>query len=304
MFPSYLELNKNIFKQRIKEAWIKLKKCDLCPRNCGVNRLKGEIGFCCTSKDVYVSSYNVHMGEEPPLVGIYGSGTIFFTHCNLRCKYCQNYPISQLGNGKKTSILELAEMMLYLQNKKCHNINFVTPSHVIPQILAAVFIAIKKGMKIPLVYNSSGYDSVSTLKLLDGVIDIYMPDAKYGDNKNAEKYSSCQDYPEYNKLALKEMYKQVGNLKIDKNGIAKKGLLIRHLVLPHNIANSEKVLTFIANEISLNTYLSVMSQYFPAYKAPEISLLNRKIKEEEYNEVIDLLEKLKFKRGWIQPKYV
>lgn len=301
IFPSYLKLyEKGILEEREEKLYEKLKKCNLCPRNCQVNRLKDEKGFCCVGKDVYISSYNVHMGEEPPLSGTYGSGTIFFTHCNLKCVFCQNYPISQLGQGKKVSIYKLAEIMLYLQNKKCHNINFVTPTHVISQILSALILAIKQGLRIPLVYNTGGYETLPTLKLLEGIIDIYLPDIKYGTNQMAKKYSGVHNYCQYNQLALKEMYCQVGNLVLDSSGIAKKGLIIRHLVLPNNIASSYKVFTFIAKELSCNIYLSLMSQYFPAYKAYTFKSLNRKITSSEYNKVLFFLKKLNINHGWFQ----
>lgn len=297
---SYLNLSENEFSTRVKQLNSLLESCELCPRKCKVNRLKNELGFCRTGKNSLVSSQNMHFGEEPPISGLDGSGTIFFTHCNLQCVFCQNYPISQLGNGNEITIDKLAEIMLWLQKCGAHNINLVTPSHVIPQFVEAVYLASRKGLNIPLVYNSSGYDSVDTLKYLDGIVDIYMPDAKYWDDKNADKYSSAISYREFNSAALKEMYRQVGNLALNKDGIAVKGLLIRHLVLPNNIAGSEEILKFVAKEISPDTYMSIMAQYHPANKSDKIPELSRRVTQEEYDKVLDLAEKLCLVNGWHQ----
>lgn len=274
-------------KDKIKAAYKLMESCRLCPRECGVNRLKGEKGFCKAGFLPMVSSFHAHFGEEPPISGHNGSGAIFFTHCSLKCIFCQNHPISQLGKGEEISIDTLAGMMLELQDKGCHNINFVTPTHYIPQILEAVFIARKKGLSIPLVYNCGGYESLEALYILDGVIDIYMPDMKYADNEAAKKYSSAPDYFEVSKKAVKEMHRQVGDLKIDK-GIAKKGLLIRHLVLPDNLAGSESVFDFINKELSSGTYVNIMAQYYPchlAFKFPEIS---RRITRREYMDALTI----------------
>ncbi len=299
--PLYLRLYQNSeFKQRIKSVYLKLERCTLCPRKCGVNRLKNERGICKVGFFPVVSSFNVHFGEEPPISGSLGSGTIFFTHCNLRCVYCQNYPISQLGYGEEVSFEKLAEMMLDLQNKKCHNINFVTPTHVIGQILIALEIAIEKGLNIPLVYNSSGYDSVDTLRLLENIIDIYMPDTKYSNDNKAVKYSNAPDYWNINRKALLEMYRQVGELKLDINGVAQRGLLIRHLVLPENISESAKILNFIAHKISKNTYMSIMAQYHPAYKSYEYPELLHRITLREYKSVLEIADKLGLEQGWRQ----
>lgn len=286
-----------------------LESCTICPRNCKVNRLKNELGFCKIGKNPKVSSYNLHFGEEPPVSGYNGSGTIFFTGCNLKCVFCQNYPISQLNHGNEISIKKLAEIMIYLQKQNAHNINFVTPTHVIPQILEGLVTAKKDGLKIPIVYNSGGYEKVDTLKLLNGIVDIYMPDAKYSDNKMAEKYSNAPDYWEYNKQVLKEMHRQVGELQV-KNGIATKGLLIRHLVLPENIAGSEKVFKFISEEISKKTYMSIMAQYHPAAfneprlrranHADDFDELTRKITEKEYNAALKSADDYGLTRGWRQ----
>ena len=277
-----------------------MSECKLCPRECGVNRLKGEKGFCKSSAGVMVSSFNPHFGEEPPISGYKGSGTIFFTNCNLGCLFCQNYPISHLGNGNRISKNELSKMMLILQKKGCHNINFVTPTHFIPQILSALCLAIEENLHIPLVYNCGGYELVQTLRLLEGVIDIYMPDIKYGGKREGKKYSSASDYFEIAKKAVKEMYRQVGNLKLNKDGVAQRGLLVRHLVLPNRLAGTRNVFSFLAKEISPNTYVSIMSQYFPAYRAQEFEELNRRITPEEYKEALDIAKELGLQRGWQQ----
>lgn len=279
---------------------MRLNPCCLCPHKCGVNRLAGEKGKCRSTKDLYVSSYNLHFGEEPSISGFSGSGAIFFTNCSLACVFCQNYPISQLGNGNKSSIDELAEIMLKLQSQGAHNINFVTPTHFVPQIVDAVDKARNKGLKVPLVYNCGGYEEIETLRLLDGIIDIYMPDAKYSDNEMAEKYSGAPDYREVNKRALKEMHRQVGDLVIDEKGIAIRGLLVRHLILPENISGSKQVLEFIANELSKNTYVSLMAQFHPAHKAEKFPKISRRISDCEYQEVLDIFEKLGLEKGWKQ----
>lgn len=287
MLPLYLEkLNPNELQQRADVLKKMLEECRLCPNECAVNRIEGETGNCNSTDEVIISSYGPHFGEEPELVGLYGSGTIFFTNCNLSCLYCQNYDISQLGIGKKISVEELSDIMISLQRRGCHNINLVTPTHFVPQIVQALIIAIEKGLEIPLVHNCGGYESVETLKLLENIIDIYMPDIKYSDNEVASRLSGIKNYWNVVKAAVKEMHGQVGDLHIDRKGIAKRGLLIRHLVLPDNLAGSEKVLDFVADEISKNTYINVMDQYHPAYKANEYSELNRRIKSDEYQKVL------------------
>jgi len=249
---------------------------------------------------VIISSYNAHFGEEPPLVGNFGSGTIFFTNCNLKCVYCQNYPISQLGNGNKFTLQELAKIMLALQKGKCHNINLVTPTHFVPQILKSLKLAIKMGLCIPIVYNTSGYDSVNTLKLLDGVVDIYLPDARYSDNEIARKYSSALNYFEIMKRALNEMHRQVGDLVTDKIGVARSGLIVRHLVLPEGLSGTKKIMGFIAREISPHTYISLMAQYFPAYQAGRFPPLSRRIDKEEYREALQAFKEEGLENGWFQ----
>jgi putative pyruvate formate lyase activating enzyme len=256
-----------------------------------VNRLAGEIGKCQTTTKVLISSYGPHFGEESPLVGTFGSGTIFFGYCNLNCIFCQNYSISQLGEGTLSDTEELAMMMLSLQTKGCHNINLVSPTHVVPQIVNSLQIAVKNGLHLPLVYNTGGYDSAETLKLLDGIIDIYMPDMKYSDEQTAEKFSGIKSYPTINKTAILEMHRQVGDLKIDEAGVARHGLLIRHLVLPNNLAGTEEILHFIANEISTDTYLNIMNQYKPYYKAASFPLLNRPASRPEFLRAVDLAKR-------------
>lgn len=285
---------------RINKLYAMTNPCHLCPHKCGVDRSSSQYGKCRTGRDISVSSYNLHYGEEPPISGYSGSGTIFFTNCNLSCVFCQNYPISQLGNGNKVSIKELAGIMIELQQKKAHNINFVTPSHVVPAIVEAVYEAKNLGLNIPLVYNCGGYESIETLAMLDGIIDIYMPDAKYSDPALAKTYSGASNYWEVNKAALAEMHRQVGNLCISSDGIASRGLLIRHLVLPNDISGSREVLDFIAKEISKDTYISMMSQYHPANHSGQMPELSRKITHKEYREVIKFAKMLGLDNGWQQ----
>ena len=286
---AYLELyHSNELKKRIEAAKSLLQSCSVCPRHCSVNRLSGEIGKCRTSRQAIVSSYGPHFGEEAPLVGKHGSGTIFFTNCNLSCLFCQNYSISQLGEGEKVSKEELAYMMLSLQNRGCHNINLVSPTHVVPQIMEALGVAVESGLHLSLVYNSGGYDSVETLRILDGIVDIYMPDMKYSDEETAKELSGIEHYPSINKAAVKEMYRQVGDLQISEDGIAQRGLLVRHLVLPNGLAGTEEIVNFIANEISLNTYVNIMAQYHPCYKVFQIPSLARRISPAEFQEALEL----------------
>ena len=265
-----------------------MEECRLCPRHCGVNRLAGESGECRITSRVVISSYGPHFGEEALLVGRHGSGTIFFTYCNLQCVFCQNYTISQLGEGRAVDREELAGMMLSLQAKGCHNINLVSPTHVVPFIVDALELAVSKGLHLPLVYNSGGYDSVETLGLLDGIIDIYMPDMKYSDGKVAEQLSGIKDYPKVNKAAVREMHRQVGDLQIDEEGVALRGLLVRHLVLPNRLAGTQEVVCFLAQEVSTNTYLNIMAQYRPSYKAFDIPQLARPVLAQEFYGAIDL----------------
>ena len=296
-----LVLSKEKLNERIEAAYKLLESCRVCPRECGVNRLKNDkLGFCRSGLNPVISSVSPHHGEEPPLSGTKGSGTIFFTNCNLRCVYCQNYPISQMGNGSERTPGELACHMLWLQEQGCHNLNLVTPTHFMPQILKALGIARERGFNLPLVYNTSGYESIEALQLLDGIVDIYLPDMRYSDDKNSMKYSIAPHYPEINRAAIKEMYRQVGNLVIGENGIAKQGLIIRHLILPGGLSGTEKIMKFLAEEISKDVYISLMSQYFPAYKATEHPEINRRITEKEYDEAYDIKMKYGLKNGWVQ----
>ncbi len=282
--PSYVStFRKGLLKEKVVKAYNLLKSCVLCPRRCGVDRLSGETGTCNTGKLAWVSSYNPHFGEEDPLVGSQGSGTIFFTHCNLLCLFCQNFDISHQGYGQKVSDDELARMMLALQNQGCHNINFVSPSHVVPQILSAVEIAAAHGLAVPLVFNTGGYDRVATLKLLEGVFDIYMPDFKFWDPQIAESACQADDYPEIARKALLEMHRQVGDLQVDEQGIARRGLLIRHLVLPDGLAGTREIMKFIAQSLSPESYVNIMSQYRPCGRAAEINGLNSNLKTDEYH---------------------
>lgn len=286
--PAYLKLLKSgELRNRVTEAYEHLSICDVCALECPVNRRAGKLGACKTGELAKVSSYGPHLGEENPLRGLRGSGTIFFTRCNLRCQYCQNHDISQTDAGYEVEPEELAAMMLDLQGRGCHNINFVSPSHVVPQILAGVLIAAQAGLYIPLVYNTGGYDSMTMLQLLDGVVDIYMPDMKYADGKIGQRYSKIPNYPQANQSAVKEMHRQVGDLKFDERGIATRGLLVRHLVLPNNLAGTDQIVRFLAEEISSNTYLNLMDQYRPKFRAQNIKYLNRPITRNEYQQTVD-----------------
>ena len=282
--PSYVALlESGELKRRVAEAWRRLESCDLCARYCRVNRLTGINGAVCrTGERAVVASYGPHHGEEDVLRGRRGSGTIFFAWCNLRCVYCQNWDVSQKGEGREVEPAELAAMMLELQGAGCHNINFVTPSHVVAQILAAVEIAACKGLRLPLVYNTGGYDSLEALALLDGVIDIYMPDMKYSDSRAGHEFSHVRGYWEANRACVREMHRQVGDLAIDDEGLARRGLLVRHLVLPGDSAGSEQVFAFLAREVSADTYINIMDQYRPCYRAGEHPPLNRPLAREEY----------------------
>jgi len=301
-YPSYLSSYESGELEKIAELAFKmLKSCSICPRRCRVNRLKNELGFCKTGLNPKVFSYMPHYGEEPPISGECGSGTIFFSNCNMRCCYCQNAEFSQKGKGGGEVDFEgLANMMLELQGLGCHNINLVTPTHVMPQILKALAIAVPKGLKIPLVYNTSGYELASVIKLLDGVVDVYLADLRYADPQLALKYSQAPDYPLYSQEAVKEMHRQVGVVNLDNEGIIQRGLLIRHLVLPNNISGTAKIMQFIAQELSLDTYIGLMSQYFPCYNASSFKELNRCITAEEYEEAKTIMERLDLHNGWTQ----
>ena len=273
--PAYLKITSHELKRRSSLAGKMLESCVLCPRNCKVNRIKGQKGWCQAPAAAVVANYFPHFGEEPQLVGDNGSGTIFFSHCNLHCVYCQNWEISQLGHGKIVSAGRLADIMLYLQSKNCHNINLVTPTHNIPFILEALVLAVDRGLSLPLVYNSGGYESLSSLQLLSSIIDIYLPDFKYWSAKAAEQFSGAVDYPEHAREAIKKMFKQVGNLVVDDNGVALSGLIVRHLLLPEDLAGTREVIGFIAKEISRHCAINIMDQYRPAYRACDYPQLQK-----------------------------
>ena len=299
IIPSYVLLQeKGELNHRILLLREFLEECRLCPRECGVNRLVGEVGVCQAGRELKVSSAFPHFGEESPLVGRHGSGTIFLTHCNLRCAFCQNYDISHDGNGERITPSDLARIMLRLQEMGCHNINFVTPTQYAPQILSSLPEAIEKGLRLPIVYNCSGYEPLEVIRLLEGVVNIYMPDVKYLDEKHSKRFSSASDYPEVVKQVLKEMHRQVGDLTMDSSGIAERGLLIRHLVMPNGVASSEAVLKFIAEEISIHSYVNVMDQYRPEYRANEYPEINRRITHKEFLETIHWAKGFHLYRGF------
>jgi putative pyruvate formate lyase activating enzyme len=297
--PSYINLfEKGELNKRVELLQEFIKECQLCPRQCHVNRLNGEVGYCGAGSDLMVSSAFPHFGEEPPLVGFNGSGTIFLTHCNLRCIFCQNYDISHLGRGDRITLSDMARAMVKLQEMGCHNINFVTPTHYASQILASLPKAIEWGLRLPIVYNCSGYESIEVIRLLEGVVDIYMPDVKFMDEKYSKRYSNAPDYPEVIKKVLKEMHRQVGDLTTNSKGVAERGLLIRHLVMPGGVASSEAVLKFIAEEISVHSYVNIMNQYRPEYRANEYSEISHPITHQEYLEAIQLAKGFRLYRGF------
>lgn len=321
--PSYIKLlNNGELRKPAKKAFDILKSCNCCPHDCRVDRINGELGICASGHLPIVSSYTPHFGEEPVLSGTRGAGNIFFGNCNLKCVYCQNYEISQnykTEKNKTVSFERLADIMIELQEKGCHNIGLVSPTHFSAQILQSIDVAAKKGLTLPIIYNTNGYDSVEMLKLYNGIADIYLPDLKYGDDEFAKSYSKIDNYFEKSKLAVKEMFRQVGdelmyetipNLphasglasegKEKHSNIVVRGLIIRHLVLPNDLAESEKVFQFIAEELSPNVHISLMSQYNPMHKANKDILISRKIRESEYERVLDLMDKYGLKNGWIQ----
>ncbi len=298
-----METKLKIINEAVDKAFKMLESCCICPRKCKVNRLKGEKGFCKTGLRPQVHSILPHHGEEPPISGIKGSGTIFFSYCNMACVYCQNYEFSQLGQGREVDFEELAKFMLDLQQMGCHNINFVTPTHVMPQILKSLAIAISKGLNIPLVYNTGGYELPAIIKLLEGIVDVYLPDMRYGDNDMAVKYSSAPEYPKYNQESVAEMHRQAGIAKMNEQGIIQRGLIIRHLVLPNNISGTEKIMKFIAQDISQGSYISLMSQYLPYHKASQFKDISRRLKIKEYQEAKEIMQKYGLYNGWIQESY-
>ena len=278
----------------------KIDKCNLCPHECNINRNDGKIGRCRASNKVKIALYSTHDFEEPCISGTKGSGTVFFSNCNLNCIYCQNYEISQLGKGKEITIEELSDIFLIQQEKHVENINLVTPTSYVPQIIQAIKIAKNKGLKIPIVYNTNSYENIETLKMLEGYIDIYLPDLKYSQNDLGKRYSNIDNYFEIATKAIKEMVRQVGVPKINKNGIIQKGIIIRHLVLPNNIENSKKVLKWIKENLPEEIYISIMAQYFPTYKAKDNNELNRKLTKDEWSEIENYIEELNIKNGYVQ----
>jgi len=292
--PAYVGISEKDFTERIAQLWKIFEKCELCPRKCGVNRLAGETGYCKETTRLRISNYAPHMGEEDVLLGENGSGLVFITGCHLRCSYCLNYQVSLYGKGYEISEEECARIMLTLQNQGCPNINFVSPTHFTPNLVKAIYLAAKEGLSIPVVWNCSGYESVEVIKLLEGIIDIYLPDIKYSRSDSARAFSNAEDYFERCKESIKEMYRQVGDLKIE-NGIARRGLLIRHLILPDGLAGSEEVLSFIAKEISIDTYVNIMSQFRPSGEYNP--RLNRPITAKEFDDVMAIAEKIGLKRA-------
>ena len=277
-----------------------LEKCSICPHMCGINRNNGQIGRCKSNNKVKIALYSVHDFEEPCVSGENGSGTVFFSNCNMNCVFCQNYEISQQGKGKEITIERLAEIFLEQQNRNVNNINLVTPTSYVPQIIEAIKIARVNGLKIPIIYNTNGYENVETIKMLEGYIDIYLPDLKYAEDNLGLEYSKVKNYFEIATTAIKEMYRQVGSPKLNNDGIIEKGLIIRHLVLPNNIENSKKVLKWIKENMDKDVYVSVMAQYFPTYKAKQIENINRKLTKEEYEEIENYLYDLDIENGYIQ----
>ncbi len=302
---SYLKLYKSgLLKTIANELYQSISECSICPRCCKINRFKSYSGFCHSGYKVIVSSYCLHFGEEPPLVADSGVGNIFLGNCNLRCLYCQNYQISQnyhIERNNEISFEKLADIMIELQEKNATSIGFVSPTHFLPHILKSLIIAVEKGLTLPLIYNSNGYDSVEILKTINGIFDIFLPDFKYGDNEIALEYSSAKNYYEIALDAITEMHNQVGSdLLYGDDGRLKRGLIIRHLVLPNNLAETYKILKGLKIRIGTNVCLSIMSQYYPAYKAYEKILISRPIRESEYNKVLNMLEELGFENGWLQ----
>jgi putative pyruvate formate lyase activating enzyme len=298
---TYLDLyNSGELLQRVKSAYARLADCDLCPHECRVNRLKGGQGICRSGVMPKVASANLHRGEEPPISGTKGSGTIFLSGCTLHCRFCQNFPISQLGNGEEITTAALSQKMVQLQRRGAHNINFVTPTHFLPQILAALFLAIHRGFSLPLVWNSSGYEKVDVLELLDGIVSIYLPDMKYADDDVAVELSGAPGYSVFNRRAVAEMLRQVGHLQVDDHGIAVSGLIIRHLVLPEGKAGSDEILPWIADNLGRETHVALMSQYFPAGKAAMTPGIDRPVSHREYDDAVAALDGAGLENGWVQ----
>lgn len=287
--PRYMEMaDRGLLVERVREAYLHLSHCDLCCRRCGADRRRGQLGACRTGELAMVSSYGPHFGEESPLVGSGGSGTVFFAHCNLSCIFCQNYDISHLGRGEECTPTELAALFVALQEAGCHNLNLVSPTHVVPQIIAAIAIAAQAGFSLPIVYNTGGYDSPAAMRLLDGIVDIYMPDAKYGSSAVGHRLSGVRQYAAVNRAMVREAHRQVGDLRLDGRGIAEGGLLVRHLVLPGGLAGTREVVEFLAQEVSVHTYLNVMAQYRPCYAAVGDAEIGRPVTRAEHTEAVAL----------------
>lgn len=298
--PLYLRITDHEWSEKIDTAKSLLINCQCCPRRCHVNRARGEKGSCGAGSEIVIATADSHFGEEPPISGWGGSGAIFFTYCTMKCVYCQNYPFSQLGQGRTRSIEDLASLMISLQEKGCHNINLVTSSHFVPQIIFSLRKALDLGLNIPIVYNTSSFESLEVLSLLEGIVDIYLADMRYNDTHMSARYSGVRDYPDFCRKAVKKMYSQVGLLELKEDGIAWRGLLIRHLVLPNRIAGSRRIFKFIAKEISEKVPISLMSQYYPAHHASKYPELNRRITSKEYEETLIWLEESGLDEGWIQ----
>jgi len=303
--PGYIALYRSgELEHRARALEARLRSCRICPRECGVNRLEGKTGFCHSAYRPVVASVCAHHGEEPVLSGSRGSGTVFFGNCNMRCVYCQNHQISQDYKTQQCHGVDshiLAERMLYLQDElRCHNINFVSPSHFVPQLVQAVLAAVPMGFRLPLVYNTSSYDSVETLQELEGIISIYLADLRYASNKWGRRFSRVSDYVERSRAAIREMYRQVGDLVLDEAGLAQRGLIVRHLILPNGLAGSHDSFTWLVREVSPTVTVSIMSQYFPAHRAYQFPLLARKILPAEYSEVVGLIDRLGIVNGWVQ----
>jgi putative pyruvate formate lyase activating enzyme len=286
--PAYLSAERSGHLAAVeRDLWEIFRSCRLCPRACGANRLKGETGVCSSTARLKVASHGPHFGEEKPLVGHGGSGTIFFSNCNLLCCFCQNWEINHRGDGSAVTHDELADMMLSLQRRGCHNINLVTPTHVVPHIIRALRLAIRRGLMVPLVYNNGGYDSLDVIRMLDGIVDVYLPDFKYQDGKLAAKFSNgAADYPEAAAAGIKEMHRQVGELRGDRHGVAQRGLIIRHLVMPNNIAGTDTFVRWVARELGPATYVNLMAQYRPDHKAFDHPEIARRISTEEWQQAL------------------
>lgn len=300
MYPSYLKIGSKEIRKRGVELFNRISNCDICPRECKVNRIMGQKGVCRSDYRLFISSYHLHLGEEKPISGYFGSGTIFFTNCSLKCIFCQNYEISHLGEGYEIEIEELAKIMLHLQNLSAHNINLVTPTHYLPQILLALSISIENGLKIPIVYNTSGYEKPSILKYLDGIVDIYLPDSKYMDSDLSMRLSKAKDYLRINEKALIEMKRQVKDYEFDNRGIIKRGVIVRHLILPNNVENSKKVIKMLYDKFGNNILISLMTQYYPCFKTVGDPQIGRRITKSEFEEVYNYFKNLGFDDSLVQ----